>query len=197
MIPCGLSSSLPFQRRAKACFCDARSIFMSLPDGSGTAAVPDGTKAVTAYLCAGSNAQALRGAAPVSDHKHRHRISVRTDSRRSSCGCRGELTEVRAERNVQRAADRRPCSQALHRAKTCWLGMCGRRRCISIQQADLTKPDGKFAIFRQAMCARAAVFLYSKRGSRCMAENFYQLALRTPGIWPLYASSRKQIRQMP
>ena len=47
-------------------------------------------------------------------------------------------------------------------------------------------------------CApRAAVFLYSKRGSRCMAENFYQLALRTPGIWPLYASSRKQIRQMP
>ena len=44
---------------------------------------------------------------------------------------------------------------------------------------------------------RAAVFLYSKRGSRCMAENFYQLALRTPGIWPLYASSRKQIRQMP
>ena len=40
-------------------------------------------------------------------------------------------------------------------------------------------------------------FLYSKRGSRCMAEDFYQLALRTPGIWPLYASSRKQIRQMP
>ena len=31
--------------------------------------------------------------------------------------------------------------------------MCGRRSCISIQQADLTKPDGKFAIFRQAMCA--------------------------------------------
>ena len=70
-------------------------------------------------------------------------------------------------------------------------------------------------IFRQATCAAlpssrpgqklvgwgcavgAAVFLYSKRGSRCMAENFYQLALRTPGIWPLYASSRKQIRQMP
>ena len=24
-----------------------------------------------------------------------------------------------------------------------------------------------------------------------------KLALRTPGIWPLYASSRKQIRQMP
>ena len=37
---------------------------MSLPDDSGTAAVPDGTKAVTAYLYAGSNAQALRGAAP-------------------------------------------------------------------------------------------------------------------------------------
>ena len=25
----------------------------------------------------------------------------------------------------------------------------------------------------------------------------YQLAFLTPGIWPLYASSRKQIRQMP
>ena len=37
---------------------------MSLPDGSGTAAVPDDAKAVTAYLRAGSNAQALRGAAP-------------------------------------------------------------------------------------------------------------------------------------
>ena len=37
---------------------------MSLPDGSGTAAVPDDAKAVTAYLRAGSNAQAVRGAAP-------------------------------------------------------------------------------------------------------------------------------------
>ena len=93
-----------------------------------------------------------------------------------AAAARGELTEVGAERegsalggnfssgDVCRAAVIPPW------AKTCWLGMCGRRRCIS---------------------------LYSKRGSRCMAENFYQLALRTPGIWPLYASSRKQIRQMP
>ena len=63
---------------------------------------------------------------------------------------RGELTEVGAERegsalggnfssgDVCRAAVIPPW------AKTCWLGMCGRRRCISIQQADLTKPDGKF-----------------------------------------------------
>ena len=61
--------------------------------------------------------------------------------------------------------------------------------------------NGMFSTGREFFvrrCApRAAVFLYSKRGSRCMAENFYQLALRTPGIWPLYASSRKQIRQMP
>lgn len=76
-----------------------------------------------------------------------------------AAAARGELTEVGAERegsalggnfssgDVRRAAVIPPW------AKTCWLGMCGRRRCISIQQADLTKPDGKFAIFRQAMCA--------------------------------------------
>ena len=53
-------------------------------------------------------------------------------------------------------------------------------------------------IFRQAMCtARGSISLYSKHSSRCQAAEFYQLALRTPGIWPLYASSRKQIRQMP
>ena len=156
-----------------------------------------------------------------SDHKHRHRISVRTDSRRSSCGCRGELTEVRAERNVQRWASifrQAVCTaQPLSRPGR---NSVGWRRALcaavsGIQQAQLTMPNGKFAIFRQATCAAlpssrpgqklvgwgcavgAAVFLYSKRGSRCMAENFYQLALRTPGIWPLYASSRKQIRQMP
>lgn len=67
-----------------------------------------------------------------------------------AAAARGELTEVGAERegsalggnfssgDVCRAAVIPPW------AKTCWLGMCGRRRCISIQQADLTKPDGKF-----------------------------------------------------
>ena len=39
--------------------------------------------------------------------------------------------------------------------------------------------------------------VYSKHSSQCQTAEFYQLALRTPGIWPLYASSRKQIRQMP
>ena len=89
---------------------------------------------------------------------------------------RGELTEVGAERegsalggnfssgDVCRAAVIPPW------AKTCWLGMCGRRRCIS---------------------------LYSKPTSQSQTASFYQEALRTPGIWPLYASSRKQIRQMP
>lgn len=45
---------------------------------------------------------------------------------------------------------------------------------------------------------RAQLYLvYSKHSSQCQTAEFYQLALRTPGIWPLYASSRKQIRQMP
>ena len=94
-----------------------------------------------------------------SDHKHRHRISVRTDSRRSSCGCRGELTEVRAERNVQRWASifRQAVCTALplsHPGRN----SVGWRRALcaavsGIQQAQLTMPNGKFAIFRQAMCA--------------------------------------------
>ena len=37
---------------------------MPLPDGGGTAAVPDDAKAVIPCLRAGSNAQAMRGAAP-------------------------------------------------------------------------------------------------------------------------------------
>ena len=175
MIPCGLSSSLPFQRRAKACFCDARSIFMSPPDGSGTAAVPDGTKAVTAYLRAGSNAQALRGAAPVSDHKHRHRISVRTDSRRSSCGCRGELTEVGLN------------------------GMFSAGRAFFVRRCaprSRYPAPGEILLVGEGRCAQLYL-VYRKHSSRCQAAEFYQLALRTPGIWPLYASSRKQIRQMP
>ena len=39
-------------------------------------------------------------------------------------------------------------------------------------------------------------YVYSKRLQRSMAE-IYQLAFLTPGISPLYASSLKQIRQMP
>ena len=121
-----------------------------------------------------------------------------------AAAARGELTEVGAERegsalggnfssgDVCRAAVIPPW------AKTCWLGMCGRRRCISLYSKPTSQSQTASSQFFVRRCApRAAVFLYSKRGSRCMAEHFYQLALRTPGIWPLYASSRKQIRQMP
>ena len=121
-----------------------------------------------------------------------------------AAAARGELTEVGAERegsalggnfssgDVCRAAVIPPW------AKTCWLGMCGRRRCISLYSKPTSQSQTASSQFFVRRCApRAAIFLYSKRGSRCMAENFYQLALRTPGIWPLYASSRKQIRQMP
>ena len=205
MIPCGLSSSLPFQRRAKACFCDARSIFMSLPDGSGTAAVPDGTKAVTAYLRAGSNAQAWAGRGTGTQIIRTGTVfQCAPAAADPAAAARGELTEVGAERegsalggnfssgDVCRAAVIPPW------AKTCWLGMCGRRRCISLYSKPTSQSQTASSQFFVRRCApRAAVFLYSKRGSRCMAENFYQLALRTPGIWPLYASSRKQIRQMP
>lgn len=130
---------------------------------------------------------------------------------------RGELTEVGAEREVQRAVDRRHCSQAFHRArwlKFCWLAMgavcristlgknllAGDVRSAPLFFYTASRPQsqtGSSQFFVRRCAPRAAVFLYSKRGSRCMAENFYQLALRTPGIWPLYASSRKQIRQMP
>lgn len=99
-----------------------------------------------------------------SDHKDRHRISVRTDSRRSSCGCGANLRK---------------------------LGLNGAFSKSAVADVQRLK------FFVRRCAPRAVVFLYSKRGSRCMAENFYQLALRTPGIWPLYASSRKQIRQMP
>ena len=105
---------------------------------------------------------------------------------------RGELTEVGAERegsalggnfssgDVCRAAVIPPW------AKTCWLGMCGRRRCISLYSKPTSQSQTASSQFFVRRCApRAAVFLYSKRGSRCMAENFYQLALRTPGISPL------------
>ena len=39
--------------------------------------------------------------------------------------------------------------------------------------------------------------VYGKPPQRRMTEKDYHEALRTPGIWPLYASSRKQIRQTP
>ena len=39
--------------------------------------------------------------------------------------------------------------------------------------------------------------VYSKELQRSMAEKFYQEALRTPGISPLYARVRKQTRHTP
>lgn len=88
---------------------------------------------------------------------------------------RGELTEVGAERKVQRWA------------RIFYQAACAARR--------LSRPGRNSVGWRRALCA--AVFPYSKHSSRCQTAEFYQLALRTPGIWPLYASSRKQIRQMP
>ena len=52
-------------------------------------------------------------------------------------------------------------------------------------------------IFRQAMCAARSCISIQQARLTMHGGNFYQLALRTPGIWPLNASSRKQIRQMP
>ncbi len=106
---------------------------------------------------------------------------------------RGELTEVGAEREgsvlgenfssggVRRAAVIPPW------AKFCWLAKCAVRR-ISALGKNLLAGDVRSA---------QLYLVYSKHSSRCQAAEFYQEALRTPGIWPLYASSRKQIRQMP
>ena len=55
---------------------------------------------------------------------------------------------------------------------------------------------GEILLVGKGRCAQLYL-VYSKHSSRCQTAEFYQLALRTPGIWPLYASSRKQIRQMP
>lgn len=105
-----------------------------------------------------------------------------------AAAARGELTEVGAERegsalsgnfssgDVRRAAVIPPW------AKTCWLGMCGRRRCISIQQADLTKPDGKFlpgsfadagdlALIRQLTEADTADAVFSQICMRTAADS--------------------------
>ena len=42
-----------------------------------------------------------------------------------------------------------------------------------------------------------AYFVYVEPSQRSITEKFYQEALRTPGISPLYASVRKQTRQTP
>ena len=55
---------------------------------------------------------------------------------------------------------------------------------------------GEILLVGEGRCAQLYL-VYSKHSSQCQTAEFYQLALRTPGIWPLYASSRKQIRQMP
>ena len=204
MIPCGLSSSLPFQRRAKACFCDARSIFMSLPDGSGTAAVPDDTKAVTAYLRAGSNAQALRGCGTgtqIISTGTVFQCAPTAADPAAAAGANLRKLGLNGMFSAGRAFFVRRCAPRSRYPAPGEILLVGEGRCAQLylvyskHSSRCQTASSQFFVRR---CApRAAVFLYSKRGSRCMAENFYQLALRTPGIWPLYASSRKQIRQMP
>lgn len=204
MIPCGLSSSLPFQRRAKACFCDARSIFMSLPDGSGTAAVPDGTKAVTAYLRAGSNAQALRecgtGTQIISTGTVFQCAPTAADPA-AAAGANLRKLGLNGMFSTGRAFFVRRCAPRSRYTAPGEILLVGEGRCAQlylVYRKHSSRCQTASSQFFVRRCApRAAVFLYSKRGSRCMAEHFYQLALRTPGIWPLYASSRKQIRQMP
>ena len=204
MIPCGLSSSLPFQRRAKACFCDARSIF---------------------HVAAGWQRHG-RGAGR---HKSGDCVPARRVKRTGTAGC-GTGTQIISTGTVFQCAPTAADPAAAAGANLRKLGLNGMfsagraffvRRCAprcrypapgeillvgegrcaqlylvySKHSSQCQTASSQFFVRR---CApRAAVFLYSKRGSRCMAENFYQLALRTPGIWPLYASSRKQIRQMP
>ena len=92
-----------------------------------------------------------------------------------AAAARGELTEVGAERDVQ------------HWAEIFRQAMCAAQ--------PLSRP-GEILLVGEVRCAQLYL-VYSKHSSRCQTAEFYQLALRTPGIWPLYASSRKQIRQMP
>ena len=92
-----------------------------------------------------------------------------------AAAARGELTEVGAERSVQRWAE-------IFRQATC-------------AALPSSRPGQKLVGWGCEV--GAAVFLYSKPTSQSQTASFYQEALRTPGIWPLYASSRKQIRQMP
>ena len=58
---------------------------------------------------------------------------------------------------------------------------------FSIRQGGLAKDDGKHTaqeIFVRRGAPPQAVFLHGQAAQRRMAE-IYQLALRTPGIWPL------------
>ena len=198
MIPCGLSSSLPFQRRAKACFRDARSIF---------------------HVAAGWQRHG-RGAGR---HKSGDCVPARRVKRTGSAGC-GTGTQIISTGTVFQCAPTAADPAAAAGANLRKLGLngmfSGRRigdlavkpstgqklvawgcavgAAVFLYSKLTSRSQTASSQFFVRRCApRAAVFLYSKRGSRCMAENFYQLALRTPGIWPLYASSRKQIRQMP
>ena len=138
-----------------------------------------------------------------------------------AAAARGELTEVGAEHegsalggnfssgDVHRAAVIPP------QAKFCWLAKGAVRR-ISALGKNLLAGDVRSAPLYFYTASRphkarrqvrnfssgdvrcAQLYLvYSKHSSQCQTAEFYQLALRTPGIWPLYASSRKQIRQMP
>ena len=92
-----------------------------------------------------------------------------------AAAARGELTEVGAERMFS----------------------AGRkffvRRCAPRSRYPA---PGEILLVGGGRCAQLYL-VYSKHSSQCQTAEFYQLALRTPGIWPLYASSRKQIRQMP
>ena len=87
-----------------------------------------------------------------------------------AAAARGELTEVGAEREGSALGG-------------------------NFSSGDVCRPGQKLVGWGCAV--GAAVFLYSKPTSQSQTASFYQEALRTPGIWPLYASSRKQIRQMP
>ena len=110
-----------------------------------------------------------------SDHKDRHRISVHTDSRRSSCGCGANLRKLGL--NAMFSTGRKFFV----------------RRCAPRSRYPA---PGEILLVGEGRCAQLYL-VYSKHSSQCQTAEFYQLALRTPGIWPLYASSRKQIRQMP
>ena len=92
-----------------------------------------------------------------------------------AAAARGELTDVGAERSVQR-----------------WAEIFRQAMCTA---QPLSRPGRNSVGWRRALCAAVSGIQQAQLTSQ--TAEFYQLALRTPGIWPLYASSRKQIRQMP
>ncbi len=176
MIPCGLSSSLPFQRRAKACFRDARSIF---------------------HVAAGWQRHG-RGAGR---HKSGDCVPARRVKRTGSAGC-GTGTQIISTGTVFQCAPTAADPAAAAGANLRKLGLNGMfsagraffvRRCAPRSRYPA---PGEILLVGEGRCAQLYL-VYSKYSSRCQTAEFYQLALRTPGIWPLYASSRKQIRQMP